>query len=211
MNDTPTEKQVIILHPCGYTRLGIRALLPPTCRVLDTDDLALCRYWLLTCGQIDRVIIAQQGTRYSMVSALGLIDWLCHDDSGCRVQVMLNTDRAPWLRHYLAEYGFPVTVIEPGSPLQVFIRQLEQRVHDEELPIQKEATCFGKGYPEHLSAKELQILEALLTGKKGCQVARQLSLSEKAVSYYKGRALTKLGMKSIHSLLTNSYLHSRFH
>ncbi|MFV8988336.1 hypothetical protein [Serratia fonticola] len=57
MNHSMVEKQALILHPCHFTRQGIRHLLPPAYRVFDTGNLEIFTRWLLTCGSIDLVVI----------------------------------------------------------------------------------------------------------------------------------------------------------
>lgn len=205
MNDNTTEKQVIILHPCRFTRLGIRHLLPQTYRLFDTGDLDQCKRLLLDGGQTKMVVISLQGERYSMVDALNLTEALCHYDAHCQVLVLLDTQQAPGLRNYLVRNGRPVKVIDPNSALPELHRQLELMEHRTELPVSQDVTSLAGGSLASLSVRELRVLEALLTGKSARQIASQLSLNEKTLSYYKCRALTKLGMKTVQSLLIGPY------
>ncbi|WP_431225941.1 LuxR C-terminal-related transcriptional regulator (plasmid) [Serratia sp. L9] len=137
-----------------------------------------------------------------MVGALNLIGVLCCNRANVRILVIQDTGRNPGLGNYLAQYGSHVTVIEPNSRLLVFTQRLEQIMHGKEPSTQQVGSRAGEGYPNSLSVQELLILETLLTGKRARQVTCQLSLDEKAFSYYKRRALTKLGIKNIHLLLS---------
>lgn len=199
MNYTQAKKQVIILHPCHFIRQGIWSLLPSVCRVFDTADLEQSKRWLLTHGQTDLVIISLPGVNYSMLSVIDLIDEL--GQTNCRVLVMLDTLQSKGLQHYLAGSGEQVKVIAWDSPLPLLTRQIEQMVQGEVLPLQQTVTDFSQAYPERLSVLEFEVLETLLAGKTPRQLANQLALREKEVSYYKCRALAKLGIKNIHSLL----------
>ncbi|HEY9011550.1 MAG TPA: response regulator transcription factor [Devosia sp.] len=49
---------------------------------------------------------------------------------------------------------------------------------------------------EHLSARELQIVEGLLQGKSNKEIARDLDLAEKTVKHYMTNLMTKLGVRN---------------
>lgn len=181
MKGNRMEKQVIILHPCNYTRRGIGALLYPAYQVFDTNDLTQCKRWLSSGRSTDLLIISLQGEYYTMVDTLSLIEALCNGYSSCQLLVMLDTKKNPGLENYLSQYGNKVQVIKPDSLLPVFI----QMVHQDESSVQQDITGLDKGHLGSLSVLELKILELLLTGKKACKVAYQMSLNEKAFSYYK--------------------------
>ncbi|OIX91973.1 hypothetical protein BFS14_22270 [Serratia fonticola] len=201
MGDNITEKQILILHPCRFTRLGIRYLLPPMNRVYDTANLEQCLQWRHERGQLAQLIIALQAEHYSIVSALNLIALICNDHVDCRCLVIMDPQCTPELRYYLAKYGNQLTVIESGDSLSAFSQKFAQMTQRVKSSVQQGIMLSNKRYSKKLSRRESQILDILLTGKKATSVASELSLSEKTVSHHKRSALGKLGIKNIHSLL----------
>ena len=57
-------------------------------------------------------------------------------------------------------------------------------------------TDAEKAPHESLSDREFQVLCLIASGKRGIDIAGELHLSEKTVSTYRSRALTKMGMKN---------------
>jgi len=60
---------------------------------------------------------------------------------------------------------------------------------------------------EHLSTREFKVFEMLVTGKRGVQIADELSLSVKTISTHKSHILQKLGLKSAGELLRYALRH----
>jgi DNA-binding NarL/FixJ family response regulator len=58
-----------------------------------------------------------------------------------------------------------------------------------------------------LSDRELQVLQLLAAGKHGCDIARQLKLSEKTVSTHKTRMMQKLGIDNTVELIRYAMRH----
>jgi two-component system, NarL family, invasion response regulator UvrY len=61
---------------------------------------------------------------------------------------------------------------------------------------------------ESLSAREFQILRMLAVGKDVAEISRQLSLSIKTIYTYRGRILTKLGLKNTAQLIRYGIEHN---
>ncbi|MEX2954811.1 hypothetical protein AB4K01_26805 [Serratia fonticola] len=142
MDHSMVEKQALILHPCHFTRQGIRHLLPPAYRVFDTGNLEIFTRCLLTGGSIDLAVISLQGQFYSMLNVLNLIG-LHYPHS--QILVMLDTRTYPKQEKYLARYENQVKVIEPGLPLPVFVQHLTPMRHrDGSLSLQEETLVVGK-------------------------------------------------------------------
>lgn len=55
----------------------------------------------------------------------------------------------------------------------------------------------GKGKMAELSAKELDVLRYLARGLKVVEIAREMNISDKTVSTYKSRLMSKLGLKNM--------------
>ncbi|MBP1133085.1 two-component system response regulator EvgA [Serratia sp. PL17] len=55
----------------------------------------------------------------------------------------------------------------------------------------------GKGKMAELSAKELDVLRYLARGMKVVEIAREMNISDKTVSTYKSRLMSKLGLKNM--------------
>ncbi|AHG22804.1 hypothetical protein Z042_14020 [Chania multitudinisentens RB-25] len=207
MNADLTEKQGVILHPCHFARLGMRHLLPSNYQVFETADLNACQERRLVQGAPDLMIIALRGERYSMLSALELIEMLCHNNTHCQILVMLNISRLPGVRDYLMRYGERVRVIDPSSTLPRLTWQLERVIDRPVNPLQSVRTPLLP----ILSKRERQVLDALLLGNSVQRISRRFSLNIKTVSHYKRSALGKLGMKTMQPLLVWSTALPAYH
>ena len=60
---------------------------------------------------------------------------------------------------------------------------------------------------EHLSDREFKIFEMLVAGKRGAEIANELSLSEKTVSTHKTHVLRKLAVHSASDLVRYAIRH----
>lgn len=71
------------------------------------------------------------------------------------------------------------------------------------------ASAQDDGRPPHarLSARELKILEMLSAGKRGSEIASELSLSEKTVSTHKSNLLRKLNLHNTAELVVYAVNH----
>lgn len=78
-------------------------------------------------------------------------------------------------------------------------------------PTLVDAMVFEQGTDESpyriLSARELQVLQHLASGKNGCDIARELKLSEKTVSTHKTRMMQKLGIDNTVELIRYAMRH----
>jgi DNA-binding NarL/FixJ family response regulator len=77
-----------------------------------------------------------------------------------------------------------------------------------------ESIAFGMSCPDgdkplhsRLSARELRILEMLTAGKRGSEIANELSLSEKTVSTHKANLLRKLNLHNSAELVVYAVNH----
>ena len=77
-----------------------------------------------------------------------------------------------------------------------------------------ESIAFGMSCPDddkpphsRLSARELKILEMLSAGKRGFEIASELSLSEKTVSTHKANLLRKLNLHNSAELVVYAVNH----
>lgn len=59
---------------------------------------------------------------------------------------------------------------------------------------------LGRGSHEELSAREFEVLRMIANGKRGKEIAADLSLSYKTVSTYRTRILLKLDLRTNHDL-----------
>jgi len=78
-----------------------------------------------------------------------------------------------------------------------------------------EQLALGIAIPEHgdrrharLSGREYRIFEMLVAGKRGCEIAEELSLSEKTVSTHKANVLQKMNVANRTELLLYAVKHN---
>lgn len=193
-----SPKKVIVLHPCSFTRLGMKHIFSPVCDIRETEYLYECKEWLLKDEQYDLLILTMNGNGYSAISALKFIDCIVSCNNFITVIVIMNRPDEG-VGHYLSHYGDKIAVMAESISLADLVGKVISRIYPAEGGIK--GVIIKKPRSPCLSEKEVIILEALLTGHRACDIAELLHVREKTLSYYKRRGLAKLGVRKLGHLL----------
>ena len=138
------------------------------------------------------------GRGYSAISVLKFMDYILSCNSFITVIVIMNRPDEG-VGRYLSHYGDRITVMAASIALAELVGKVISRVYPAVGGIKGGST--KKTRLPRLSEKEVIILEALLAGHRACDIAEILHLREKTLSYYKRKALAKLGVRVLSKLL----------
>ncbi|PHZ21682.1 helix-turn-helix transcriptional regulator [Yersinia massiliensis] len=202
-----TRKQIIIQHPCYFTRQGLENALPPSLMdkshdiVASVGSLNECFHHLLSFPLAHLVILSFRGKDYLSGDSLSLIvDWLLIHRQDCQVIVIADK----FCVHLLTSYFFGVkqvyAVLAHNDPLNKFSFHLKQIFSAPVAAIEKQ--------PCMLSKRERTVLALLLQGRSSNDIAGYLKLSNKTISFHKRSALNKLGISTLQPMLMNSVMAS---
>ncbi len=202
------EKQIIVQHPCLFTRTGLEQLLTdtsfncPTRIVASEETLWKCHANLRRFPDVDMLILSLRGDDYTPGDALNLIvDWMQIHRPQCRVVVIADAFCIRLLEHYFYGLNNVCAIFDHTAPLSQLSGQLVRMLEGKQLERQRPVS--ERLYP--LSKREQCILGSLLQGKTTIDIAHSLQLSYKTISYYKRSALNKLGIRTFHPLLINEH------
>src|SRR5690606_38648299 len=91
-------------------------------------------------------------------------------------------------------------MIKDDEPKKL-IRAINLVMEGEEIFSEEILNSKKKNKPIKLSQREIEVLKLLSGGKSNKEVAEELGISDKTVSTYKLRLLTKIGAKSVVDLV----------
>ncbi|CAI2084649.1 Bacterial regulatory proteins, luxR family [Serratia fonticola] len=190
-------KHATILHPCQFTRLGLSELLPSSCRVLSSEKIHQCHLHLLSVNKPNLFIISLQGSDYTVMDILSFIEIIFQESHQHRVIIILDVYRSSGLIDYLLETCARIGFIDTQNSLSSITRQINELMSNDLL----EFSEYFKKVAKPLSLRERQVLNGILMEFDYKKISQVLSISPKLVGHYKRKALKKLGIRTIQSLL----------
>ena len=192
-------------------------------RLLIADDHQIFRQGLvrLLADHDDMVVVAQAADSAGVIEAVranpidvlildlsmpgrGGVELIAHSKAvrpGLRVLVMTMHGEEPYVTQALrAGAEAYMTKEDAADELTLCIRRVAgggryvSSAVAEGLALRIASHDDGEQRHSHLSEREYRIFEMLVAGKRGCEIARELSLSEKTVSTHKAHVLRKMNV-----------------
>ncbi|CFQ55179.1 helix-turn-helix transcriptional regulator [Yersinia aleksiciae] len=195
-------KQVIIQHPCAYTRISIERILKKTLNnesvniASSVSSIADCHDHLVRFPVTHLVILNLHGEDYTSGDSLSLIvDWLRIHRPSCRVIVIANDFCLNLIKHYFHGVEQVQAVIAQNAPLSHFVTLLKRVFSKPVTPYKKQSYILSK--------RERTVLALLLQGKSNNDIAVYLQLSNKTISCHKRSAMGKLGIPTLQPMFMN--------
>ena len=202
------DKLAIIQHSCSFTRFSLERILKKLLMsesvniVASASSLTDCYDNLVKFPATHLAILSLRGEDYTSGDSLSLVvDWLRIHRPNCRVIIIADEFCVSLLKQYFCGVDQVYTVIAQNAPLSQFVTQLN-RVFSSPTMLSKKRTCV-------LSKRERTVLALLLQGKSNNDIANDLQLSNKTISYHKRSALGKLGIATLQPMLMNAGIVSR--
>lgn len=194
------KKRIVLQCPCNFMRIGLEKLISDTHLSYahdilgSTNNLAECADILNSLPVVDFVILTISHSEQNLASLLQLIGQdLPKRHPKSQVILMGNMACMNLLKSYFSGLGNVRFVLDNTMSI-------------EELKIDLLSTIFpwqGREITSiMLSSRELQVLRMLLDGDTAKQIAKDLQLDFRTISHYKRAALTKLGARSLQSLVS---------
>ncbi|HFR4115447.1 TPA: LuxR C-terminal-related transcriptional regulator [Yersinia enterocolitica] len=197
------DKLAIIQHPCVFTRFSLERILKKLLMsesvniVASASSLTDCYDNLVRFPTTHLAILSLRGEDYTSGDSLSLIvDWLRIHRPDCRVIIIADEFCVYLLKQYFCGVDQVHAVLAQNAPLSQYVTQLN-RVFLSPAMLSKKRTCV-------LSKRERTVLALLLQGKSNNDIANDLQLSNKTVSYHKRSALGKLGIPTLQPMLMNA-------
>ena len=192
-------------------------------RLLIADDHQIFRQGLvrLLADHEDMVVVAQAADSAEVIEAVrahpidvlildlsmpgrGGVELIAHSKAvrpGLRVLVMTMHGEEPYITQALrAGAEAYMTKEDAADELTLCIRRVANggryvsSAVAERLALRIATNDNGEQRHSHLSEREYRIFEMLVAGKRGWEIARELSLSEKTVSTHKAHVLRKMNV-----------------
>lgn len=192
-------------------------------RLLIADDHQIFRQGLvrLLADHDDMVVVAQAADSAEVIEAVrahpidvlildltmpgrGGVELIAHSKAvrpGLRVLVMTMHGEEPYVTQALrAGAEAYMTKEDAADELTLCIRRVASggryvsSAVAERLALRIASRDDGEQRHSHLSEREYRIFEMLVAGKRGWEIARELSLSEKTVSTHKAHVLRKMNV-----------------
>jgi DNA-binding CsgD family transcriptional regulator len=181
-------------------RVGIEELINDThlSHALDivgsTNNLVECEDIFNSLPVVDFVILTISNREQNLASLLQLIGQdLPKKHPKSQVILIGNMAYMSLLKCYFGGLGNVRVILDNTMSLEELKMELMSLI----FPWQgREITSIM------LSSRELQVLRMLLDGDTAKQIAKELQLDFRTVSHYKRAALTKLGARSLHPLVS---------
>jgi DNA-binding NarL/FixJ family response regulator len=189
---------IALVHPCSFTRLGIKALLSSAYDVIDAKNISDIEQELVSLASIDLLLLSPQpfppGRRKEIGQFMKLI-YKHHPQ--CLVLLTLETAGMSYVR-YLVSLFKVVGGFDLAYSVSALRLQIEAILSGDELP------CLPFE-SQALSSREYEVLSALIAGKRPVQVSKSLGVHVKTVSHYKRQGLKKLGVRNMQDFLLSPY------
>lgn len=194
---------IALQHSCMFTREGIKSLLAdlgsgyPVNIVTEAGYLEINTYRILKTTGIDIFILGMQSAENNPSKILSfIIEWLPVFFPEAKVVIMTPVRSLGWLKDYLLGLSNVYSVLDSAASLQ----ELRAQLKDILLFRQDAMPYRSRAIP--LTHQELNVLGFLLKGTSALEIAQELRIHYKTVSNHKRSALHKLGIRSLHTLLT---------
>ncbi|WP_411753042.1 LuxR C-terminal-related transcriptional regulator [Serratia sp. (in: enterobacteria)] len=201
------RKNIIIQHPCYFTRIGIEKILsnyqPKKSQGIYTHLKHLDEYYhqLPKQRQVDIAVINLLNGNHLQGE---LLNWIMRqlriNNPDCQIVLLMDTKNTILLGNHMHELHNIRVVLEPKEPLSAITDRLSLLFSDQP----QDRITLDLKMPR-LSRRELSVLSFLLKGKSLTRIAFRLGLSYKTVSHHKRSALVKLGVNSLQPLLLNEH------
>lgn len=192
------NKQNIMVHSaCQFTRLGLEQAINSHPELLQKANLMHypVPVFLPQHSPTPDILILVLGRNVTETLMIQNQIMTAPLLEGTQVVLISPRENPGWLRRYLCG----VLNVQAELDAAVSVKVLQSLLIDILAPSPTQQHGVNK-LP--LSRRELDIIKRLLSGKSGMQVARDLGLSCKTVSAHKRNALLKLGVCSLHGLLS---------
>lgn len=197
---------VFLQHTCGYTREGIKSLLVdldvefPVSIVAEEKQFqsGFSRY-MFNPG-VDFFIIGLQSDGNNASEILSfIIKTVPLSFPNAKIIIMTQLNSMGRLKDYILGLNNVYAIIDNGITLKEMRNHLKSVLnYSVDFP-----PCNFKSLVTPLTHRELSVLGFLLKGKSPDEVAHKLCINYKTVSSHKQSALHKLGIRSLHGLLTS--------
>ncbi|MFA3763152.1 LuxR C-terminal-related transcriptional regulator [Yersinia sp. 2466 StPb PI] len=182
------QKQAIIQHPCFFTRMGLEQILNNLSVdiAFSVKSLADCHDNLRAFPSMHLAILNLQSQDPTAGSNLSnIIGRLRIYHPHCRVIVVAEAFCVHLLKGYFYKVSQVRAVIAHNVPLREFVMVISQ-VFSAQMTLHWKRSSL-------LSRKEQVVLGMLMQGQSNNDIAVNLHLSNKTISYYKQRIVNKLG------------------
>ncbi|MFN3071822.1 LuxR C-terminal-related transcriptional regulator [Serratia sp. J2] len=197
---------IFLQHTCSYTREGIKSLLAeleditPTNLIAEEKKLQPSLNRLMHKPDADIFILGLQSNGNNASEILSfIIKTVASFFPKARVIIMTELNSLGKLKDYLLGLNNVYAVLDNG----ITLKEMHLRL-TEILTLPKSVQpCPFQSPVTPLTHQELSVLGFLLKGKSANEVAYKLRIHCKTVSSHKQSALHKLGIHSLHGLLTS--------
>ncbi len=199
------RKNIIIQHPCYFTRLGMENimadLLPNKRSGVFTHLSHLDEYYrhLRKRHRVDIAAINLMSGNYLQGE---LLNWTVRqlrlNNPDCQIILLMDTKNTMLLGSHMHELQDIQMVQELRESLSIITDRLSLIFSGQP----QDRTTLDLKMPQ-LSHREINVLHSLLKGKSITSIAFRLGLNYKTVSHYKRSALMKLGINSLQPLMLN--------
>ncbi|WP_411754630.1 LuxR C-terminal-related transcriptional regulator [Serratia sp. (in: enterobacteria)] len=197
--ETKPRQTVALVHPCSFTRLGMKALLSPAYDVIDAEHICDIEKQLVSVASVDLLLLSPQHFPPGhMREVERFIKQIYQHHPQCLVLLTFDTADMSYIR-YLISLFIVVGGLDLSYSVSALRLQIEDILTGNELP----SLPFEW---QGLSSREYAVLSALISGKRPAQVGESLGINVKTVSHYKLQGLKKLGVRNMQSFLLSPYL-----
>ncbi|VEI62059.1 DNA-binding transcriptional activator BglJ [Serratia fonticola] len=201
------RKNIIIQHPCYFTRLGMEKILEkhlPNNLSRVFNHLGHLDEYYRHLRKRHRVDIAVINLLSGNHLQRELLNWVVRqlrlNNPDCQIIFIMDTKNSILLVNHMHELQHIQVVLEPKESLSTITDRLSLIFSDQP----QDRPTPGLKMPR-LSQRELSVLRYLLKGKSITRIALRLGLNYKTVSHHKRSALVKLGVNSLQPLLLNEH------
>lgn len=197
------RRKILLQCPCTFTRIGIMDLLngnnaaEKSKSIVSVSSLAQAESMLTSSMNYDVVILTLNGLYYNAAEFLEILSCRIPRNHPASKVVIFSDDKCiDSIRHYLQGLESISTILDTNESIEKIQSELAKLDWHDRVT-HRSATQFTCV----LSTRELTILKKLLYGKSIMQVAKELALNYKTVSFYKRSAMNKLGIRTLQPLL----------
>ncbi|WMT16655.1 helix-turn-helix transcriptional regulator [Serratia fonticola] len=197
-----TKKKTVLQSACNFTRVGLEALINESGLmaslelVASSDDIEHCELPIIRLPKVDITILVLGQKDYKLVSFLYLVgEVLPQTYPHSKVVLMGERTHMEMLRRYFSKL-MDTYILDHTASLETLYQQLQGIAQSDGNKSRSITNPAGK-----LTARELLVLRKLLSGETPNQIASDLQLNFRTVSHHKCSALTKLGIRSLYSLV----------
>ncbi|CAI2039581.1 transcriptional regulator FimZ [Serratia fonticola] len=198
------KKKIVLQCSCNFARTGMEALIsaPMLCSSLEivagSSSFEESETLLGCLPSVDIVLLMLSHGEYSLASFLQFIgDSLPQLSPSCTVVLVGDVAYINVLKRYFSGMRNVLVTLDNTTSLMKMQTQLFE--------IDRIRGSVGSNSSTILTSRELLVLRRLLDGESSRQIADDLALHYKTVSHHKRAALTKMGIRSLCSLVMHKY------